>query len=251
MRQSSGGMRPSAAAVYGRYSRHRGAVLAGGLAFFGMLSLVPSMLTLGALLALRRGSRAVSWPTCAQAAGGAPGGSRRAGSGRGRADDASPRAAPTSLGRGRPRGPGLLALRGQPVRLRVPPGARHRLRGGARPPSLLARGVSIVITIVFQVAHPAWAWCVLSVVPRVLDRLGLGDLYASNVVDGLGAASQPWCSTCCSPSGCATARRCAPSVAEPGRRTRRPGHRRSGPRAELVLRPCRSPTARSSPCSAA
>jgi membrane protein len=40
------------AAVYARFARHRGAVLAGGLAFFGLLSLVPAALSLGSLVAL-------------------------------------------------------------------------------------------------------------------------------------------------------------------------------------------------------
>lgn len=40
------------ASVYARFSRHRGAVLSGGLAFFAVLSLVPAMLSLGALAAL-------------------------------------------------------------------------------------------------------------------------------------------------------------------------------------------------------
>lgn len=40
------------ASVYARFSRHRGAVLAGGLAFFAVLSLVPAVLSLGALAAL-------------------------------------------------------------------------------------------------------------------------------------------------------------------------------------------------------
>lgn len=37
------------ARVYGRYSRHRGAVLSGGLAFFATLSLVPAVISLAAL----------------------------------------------------------------------------------------------------------------------------------------------------------------------------------------------------------
>jgi membrane protein len=40
------------ASVYARFSRHRGAVLAGGLAFFAVLALVPAVLSLGALAAL-------------------------------------------------------------------------------------------------------------------------------------------------------------------------------------------------------
>jgi membrane protein len=47
-----GGLIAFGSAVYGRYGRHRGAVLAGGLAFFGLLSLVPSIVSLGALLAV-------------------------------------------------------------------------------------------------------------------------------------------------------------------------------------------------------
>lgn len=40
------------ASVYARFSRHRGSVLAGGLAFFATLSLVPAVLSLGSLAAL-------------------------------------------------------------------------------------------------------------------------------------------------------------------------------------------------------
>lgn len=40
------------ASVYGGYIRHRGAILAGGLAFFATLSLVPALLTAGALAAV-------------------------------------------------------------------------------------------------------------------------------------------------------------------------------------------------------
>jgi membrane protein len=39
-------------AVYARFARHRGSVLAGGLAFFGLLSLVPAFVSLGAIVAL-------------------------------------------------------------------------------------------------------------------------------------------------------------------------------------------------------
>jgi membrane protein len=39
------------ATVYARFARHRGSVLAGGLAYFALLSLVPSLLSLGAVVA--------------------------------------------------------------------------------------------------------------------------------------------------------------------------------------------------------
>jgi membrane protein len=39
-------------AVYARFARHRGSVLAGGLAFFALLSLVPAVLSLGAVVAM-------------------------------------------------------------------------------------------------------------------------------------------------------------------------------------------------------
>jgi membrane protein len=38
--------------VYARFARHRGSVLAGGLAFFALLSLVPAVLSLGAVVAV-------------------------------------------------------------------------------------------------------------------------------------------------------------------------------------------------------
>lgn len=40
------------ATVYARFARHRGSVLAGGLAFFGLLSLVPAFISLGVVVAL-------------------------------------------------------------------------------------------------------------------------------------------------------------------------------------------------------
>lgn len=45
------------ASVYARFARHRGSVLSGGLAFFALLSLVPAVLSLGALAALLLGSQ--------------------------------------------------------------------------------------------------------------------------------------------------------------------------------------------------
>ncbi|HYN55895.1 MAG TPA: YihY/virulence factor BrkB family protein [Motilibacterales bacterium] len=39
-------------ATYGRFARHRGTVLAGGLAFFALLSMVPAIISLGAVAAL-------------------------------------------------------------------------------------------------------------------------------------------------------------------------------------------------------
>lgn len=38
--------------VYARFTRHRGSVLAGGLAFFALLSLVPAVVSLGAVVAM-------------------------------------------------------------------------------------------------------------------------------------------------------------------------------------------------------
>ena len=38
--------------MYARFARHRGSVLAGGLAFFALLSLVPAFLSLGAVVAM-------------------------------------------------------------------------------------------------------------------------------------------------------------------------------------------------------
>ncbi len=39
-------------AVYARFARHRGSVLAGGLAFFALLSVVPAVISLGAVVAM-------------------------------------------------------------------------------------------------------------------------------------------------------------------------------------------------------
>ena len=68
----------SGSSVYARFARHRGSVLAGGLAFFALLSLVPAVLSLGAVVAMfvdpakfvarRRGRDRPRIPTCSSAA---------------------------------------------------------------------------------------------------------------------------------------------------------------------------------------
>jgi membrane protein len=163
------------AAVYGRYWRHRGAVLAGGLAFFGMLSLVPSLLTLGALLAL------VVDPVDFVAS-------------LNRLMTDNPEAAGalgpvveelTTISTSSQTAIGLAGLVGLGFSLyaasrfvyvcRQVLDISFELR--PRPPSVLTRAVSILITLGFQVVLLV-GLAVLSVVPRVLERLGLGHLYA-------------------------------------------------------------------------
>lgn len=159
-------------AVYGRYARHRGAVLAGGLAFFGMLSLVPSMLTLGALVALvvdpsqfvadLRGAL-VEHPEAAGTL--APVTDQLA---------TMSTSSQTSIGIAGLVGLGFslyAASRFVYVGRQV---LDIAFEVEPRPPSIFARGVSIGITLVFQIAVLV-GLALLSVIPRILERLGLVD----------------------------------------------------------------------------
>lgn len=166
-------------AFYGRYWRHRGAVLAGGLAFFGMLSLVPSLLTLGALLTrvvdpewlmadLR--ARIAENPEAAEVLDPV-------------LDQimtiAEANAASVSIA-------GIVGLffslyaasrfvyvsrQVLDIAFEVEP----------RPPSVVTRAISVAITLVFQVMILV-GLAVLSVLPRLIDRLGLPAIQALDSV---------------------------------------------------------------------
>lgn len=165
-------------AVYGRFVRHRGSVLAGGLAFFGLLSLVPSLVVLGAVVALTINPAtfvsevqqvlaqqpellAALQPALTEIAGM---GSVRLSS-VGAAGVASVLVALYAASRFVYVGRQVLD-----VAFELEP----------RAPTLLSRGVAILITLAAQLAVVLGV-VVLTVVPRVLDALGIGGAYAESI----------------------------------------------------------------------
>lgn len=165
-------------AVYARFARHRGSVLAGGLAFFGVLSLVPAFLSLGALIALLYNPAdfaedlsqiIVDRPELA--------------------DQLAPlleqiaSLADTSLTT-----IGVAGLVGLAVSLYA---ASRCVYVGRQvldiafelepePPSLLSRAAAIAVTLVAQVLVVAGV-VAATLVPRLLDRLGIGDVYSASI----------------------------------------------------------------------
>jgi membrane protein len=162
------------ASVYARFARHRGPVLAGGLAFFAALSLVPSVLSMAALVALvvdpteflkdlesvaGDAEQLVGWlqPILTAALS----------------------SSATSLG-----SLGVAGLVGLAVSLYAASRFVYVTRQvldiafdlRPEPPSVVWRGLAIVLTFVAMVATVAGV-AVLAVVPRVMDRLGLQNIY--------------------------------------------------------------------------
>lgn len=166
------------AAVNARFTRHRGSVLAGGLAFFALLSLVPSALSLGALVAMFLDpaqfvtdvrSLFVDHPDLL--AGFAP------------LLDQLAQLSQTSPG-----SIGLAGLLGLAVSLYA---ASRFVYVGRQvldiafelepvPPSLVSRGIAIVVTFLAQVLVVVGV-VALALLPGLLDRLGIGELYSQNV----------------------------------------------------------------------
>jgi membrane protein len=166
------------AAVYARFARHRGSVLAGGLAFFALLSLVPAVLSLGAVVAmfLDPAQFAASvedafatnpelltalQPFLDQIAGLSP-------------------VSPGSLG--------VAGLVGFLVSLYA---ASRFVYVGRQvldiafelephPPSLLSRAIAVLITLVAEVVIIAGV-VTLTVVPRLLDALGVGESMSAGL----------------------------------------------------------------------
>lgn len=163
------------ASVYARFARHRGSVLAGGLAFFGLLSLVPAILSLGAIVALlfdpasfaaqlealladRPEAAAVLDPIVAQL---------------GTLSDTTL----TTIGL-----TGLVS-----IALSLYAASRFLYVGrqvldvafelDPQPPNMLSRAIAIAITLVAQLAI-AFGLVALTVVPRILDALGIGTVYS-------------------------------------------------------------------------
>lgn len=166
------------AAVHGRYSRHRGAVLAGGLAFFGLLSLVPSVLSLGALVALVLDPAEFAAdlrtllgtnPELAQAL----------------EPFIAQIASLSETDVGTIGAAGLISLG-----LSLYAASRFVYVGSRvldiafelepAPPSFLARGVAVLVTLLAQLAL-VLAVGVLTVVPRLFEALGMGQAYSNNL----------------------------------------------------------------------
>ena len=162
------------ASVYARFARHRGPVLAGGLAFFALLSLVPAVLSLAALAALLLGSAEFSedLETVLGHHGEIVGWLRPVLAG---ALDTSA----TDL-----RSLGIAGLVGLGVTLYAASRFVYvtrqvldvALEQDPEPPSFLWRALSLVITLLVQVGIVLGV-AVLAVVPRVLNLLGLENVY--------------------------------------------------------------------------
>ncbi len=166
------------ASVYARYARHRGSVLAGGLAFFALLSLVPSVLSLGALVAVfldpaefvarieellkeRPDLLKTLTPFLDQIAALPPGGLN-------------------SLGVAGAVGV-LLSLYAASRFVYV---GRQVLDVAFEQepeyPSLLGRGIAILITLLAQMLIIV-SVLALTLIPSVLDRLGIGEVLSQNL----------------------------------------------------------------------
>jgi membrane protein len=166
------------AVVYARFARHRGPVLAGGLAFFALLSIVPAVVSLAALATLLLGSsefiadleallgkdgEVVGWM----------------------------RAVVSSAAEARATDLRTLGVAGL-ISLAVSLYAASRFVYVARlvldisfeqepePPSVLWRVMAVLVTLAVQVAIVLLV-AVLAIVPRLLDRLGLESVYLTVV----------------------------------------------------------------------
>ena len=165
-------------AVYARFARHRGSVLAGGLAFFGMLSLVPSLLSLAALIALLVDPAQFAEDLRALLAD--------------RPDivvdldpalDQLAAVSDTTLAT-----LGTAGILGIMVSLYAASRCVYVGRQvldiafelDPEPPSLFSRGIAVVVTLLAQVAVVAGV-VALTLVPRALDALGVGAIYSVGI----------------------------------------------------------------------
>lgn len=160
------------ATVYGRYTRHRGAILAGGLAFFATLSLVPALLSAGALTAVFFDPVAL-----------VEGIEDLLANQQGLLDTISPALDQVrSMASVSPSGAGLQGV--VSVLLFLYAASRFvyvvrqvvdtTLELEVRPPSLLSRGVALLVTILAQLAVAVLLLAV-GVLPRLLDALRVGE----------------------------------------------------------------------------
>ncbi len=166
------------ATVYARFARHRGSVLAGGLAFFGLLSLVPAFISLGALVALVYNpvdfaadvqqliaDRPEVIPVVQSALTGL---------------EALNDTSLTTIGVA-----GIVSLL-----ISLYAASRFVYVGrqvldiafelDPQPPSMLSRSLAVLITLLAQLAVVLGV-VVLTVVPRILEAFGLGQTYSSAV----------------------------------------------------------------------
>ena len=164
------------ATVYARFSRHRGSVLAGGLAFFGLLSLVPAFISLGALVALFYNpadfaedvrSLLADRPDLLAALGPTL--------------DSIASLGQTSVSTFGAAGVISLAVSLYAASRFVYVGRQVldiAFEQVPQPPSLLSRGIAILITLVAQLAIVVGV-VALTVVPRILELLGIADEVGS------------------------------------------------------------------------
>lgn len=166
------------ASVFARFSRHRGSVLAGGLAFFGLLSLVPALLSLGALVTLLYDPAEFAEDVKALLVD---------------RPDVITSLAPTlgslaALGGTAPTSIGVAGLVGLAVSLYA--ASRFVYVGqqvlivaferDAQPPSMFSRLLAILVTLLAQLAIVVGV-IALTVVPRVLELFGIAEAYGRAV----------------------------------------------------------------------
>lgn len=166
------------ATVHARFARHRGSVLAGGLAFFGLLSLVPAFFSLGAVVALVYNpvdfaadvERLVAdRPEAVPAVQSVLAGLQEL-------NDTSL----ATIGAA-----GMISLL-----LSLYAASRFVYVGrqvldiafelDPQPPSLISRSLAVLVTLLAQLAIVVGV-IVLTIVPRILEAFGLGQTYSSAV----------------------------------------------------------------------
>jgi membrane protein len=165
-------------AVYARFARHRGSVLAGGLAFFALLSLVPAVLSLGAVVAVFLDPAQFVTSTEEALA-------------------ANPEFLAVlqpfldQIAALSPTAPGTVGLAGiVGFALSLYAASRFVYVGRQvldiafelepRHPSILSRAVAVVITLVVEVVIIVGV-VAMTLVPRILDALGVGDALSQSV----------------------------------------------------------------------
>jgi membrane protein len=165
-------------AVYARFARHRGSVLAGGLAFFALLSLVPAVLSLGAVVAM--------FLDPAQFVGSVE---DAFASNQELLDAIQPFL--DQIAGLSPTSPGSLGLAGVVGFLLSLYAASRFVYVGRQVldiafelepqhPSLLSRAIAVLITLVAEVVIIAGV-VTLTVVPRLLDALGVGESWSAGM----------------------------------------------------------------------
>ncbi len=172
-------------AVYARFARHRGSVLAGGLAFFALLSIVPAVLSMGAVVAMFL-DPAQFVASVEETFSDSPE----------LLDALQP--VLDQIAALAPTAPGTLGLAGGVGFLLALYAASKFLYVGRQVldvafelepqhPSLLGRGAAVLLTLVAEVLIIIGVLA-LALVPRVVEALRFGDLISRNVQVGRGPA---------------------------------------------------------------